>query len=37
VNYNGYPIDHAVPVMGEVFRDAGYDTAYSGKWHLPYS
>ena len=23
------------PVMGEVFRDAGYDTFQTGKWHLP--
>ena len=22
------------PLMGKVFRDAGYDTAYFGKWHL---
>jgi len=25
--------DH--PVMGETFRDAGYDTFQTGKWHLP--
>jgi len=24
------------PCMGKVFRDAGYRTAYFGKWHLPY-
>lgn len=23
------------PMMGRIFRDAGYDTAYYGKWHLP--
>jgi len=25
------------PCMGAVFRDAGYDTGYVGKWHVPYS
>lgn len=40
-----YPLTHGVfvndvPVLGaptylaEVFRDAGYDTAYIGKWHI---
>jgi arylsulfatase A-like enzyme len=24
-----------VPTLGEVFRGAGYDTGYAGKWHLP--
>jgi arylsulfatase A-like enzyme len=23
------------PLMGRIFRDAGYQTAYYGKWHLP--
>ena len=23
-----------VPTMGELFRAAGYETAYAGKWHL---
>lgn len=23
------------PIMGKVFQDAGYQTAYYGKWHLP--
>jgi len=23
------------PLMGKVFHDAGYQTAYFGKWHLP--
>ena len=22
------------PIMGKVFKDAGYDTGYSGKWHV---
>ena len=22
------------PIMGKVFKDAGYDTGYSGKWHI---
>jgi arylsulfatase A-like enzyme len=25
------------PCMATLFRDAGYRTAYFGKWHLPYS
>jgi choline-sulfatase len=24
------------PCLGSLFRDAGYRTAYFGKWHLPY-
>ena len=24
-----------IPNVGELFRNAGYDTAYAGKWHLP--
>ena len=23
------------PLMGKMFKDAGYETAYFGKWHLP--
>ena len=26
--------DKGVPTMGELFRAAGYETAYAGKWHL---
>ena len=26
----------AFPCLGAVFRDAGYDTGYVGKWHTPY-
>jgi len=26
--------EKGVPTMGELFRAAGYDTAYAGKWHL---
>ena len=30
------PIDaRRFPVMGSMFRNAGYNTAYFGKWHLP--
>jgi len=25
------------PIMGKVFKDAGYDTGYSGKWHIRFS
>lgn len=31
------PIDpRRFPMMGSIFRKAGYNTAYFGKWHLPY-
>ena len=30
-------LDHRrFPVMGSIFRSAGYATPYFGKWHLPY-
>lgn len=35
VDHNTLPIDAAIPLSGEVFRAAGYDTGYAGKWHLP--
>jgi arylsulfatase A-like enzyme len=35
VNTNSVPIDPAVPISGQVFRAAGYETAYAGKWHMP--
>jgi arylsulfatase A-like enzyme len=35
VIYNGSPWNSSVPSVSEVFRDAGYDTAWCGKWHLP--
>lgn len=31
---NGLQLYEGVPTMGEQFRDAGYRTAYVGKWHL---
>lgn len=34
---NGKPIPAGMASMGEVFRAAGYNTAYGGKWHLPKS
>ncbi|UCD29205.1 MAG: sulfatase-like hydrolase/transferase [Planctomycetota bacterium] len=37
VNVNNKPIKSGIPNMGEVFRAAGYETAYTGKWHLPTS
>ena len=31
------PIDHnRFPVMGTLFKQAGYSTVYFGKWHLPF-
>ncbi len=35
VDRNSVPIDPAVPLSGQVFRDAGFDTGYAGKWHMP--
>lgn len=29
-------IHPAIPNMGTWFRNAGYETVYAGKWHLPY-
>ncbi len=37
VRVNGLPIRAGIPTMGEIFRDAGYETVYGGKWHLPRS
>ena len=37
VNTNGLAIDPNIPVSGQLFRAAGYDTGYAGKWHLPES
>jgi len=31
VDHNSMPIDPAIPLSGQVFRAAGYDTGYSGK------
>jgi len=33
---NDRPINKNIPTMGNWFRQADYDTVYSGKWHLPY-
>ena len=33
---NSRPIHESVPNMGQWLRRSGYDTAYCGKWHLPY-
>jgi arylsulfatase A-like enzyme len=32
---NGLPIKAKIPLSGQVFRKAGYDTGYAGKWHCP--
>jgi len=32
---NGITPDPTIPNIGELFRSAGYDTAWSGRWHLP--
>jgi choline-sulfatase len=35
LNGNSLPIAAGTTVSGELFRAAGYDTGYAGKWHLP--
>ena len=35
VDHNSMPINPAIPLSGQVFRAAGYDTGYAGKWHMP--
>ncbi len=35
VDRNSVAIDAEIPISGQVFRDAGYDTGYAGKWHCP--
>lgn len=35
VDRNSVPIDPGIRISGQVFRAAGYDTGYSGKWHMP--
>ncbi|HID23305.1 MAG TPA: hypothetical protein EYP14_13015, partial [Planctomycetaceae bacterium] len=37
VNFNGDVPDPSLPNLGEIFRAAGYETAWAGKWHLPAS
>ncbi len=37
VNYNEQAIDSTVKTMGEYFSEAGYNTLWAGKWHLPES
>lgn len=35
VDHNSMSIDPTIPISGQVFREAGYDTGYAGKWHCP--
>ena len=37
VEINGQTPDPSIPTMGHIFREAGYVTAWAGKWHLPKS
>ncbi|NQT82838.1 sulfatase-like hydrolase/transferase [bacterium] len=37
VIFNGQSIRPGIQNMGEIFRKAGYKTAWAGKWHLPQS
>lgn len=34
VPFIGRPLDPAIPTLGHMLRDAGFYTAYKGKWHL---
>lgn len=35
VDHNSMSIDPQIPISGQAFREAGYDTGYAGKWHCP--
>lgn len=35
VTVNNLHVAPGVPSMAHVFRDAGYDAAWTGKWHIP--
>lgn len=37
VRLNGQAVREGIPTLGEIFRNAGYETVYGGKWHLPRS
>ena len=37
VNFNGATPDPQIPNVGQIFKSAGYETAWAGKWHLPAS
>jgi len=35
VDHNNMAIDPKNLISGQIFREAGYDTGYAGKWHCP--
>jgi len=35
VRWNHQRMDPAIPQLGDVLRQAGYETAWVGKWHVP--
>jgi len=35
VEWNGQSVDSSLVNVGEIFRNAGYQTVWGGKWHLP--
>lgn len=36
INHNMTPVGLTAPCLGRLMADAGYDTAYTGKWHIPH-
>lgn len=34
VHNNLMPLDPSIPTLGRIYQEAGYRTAYIGKWHL---
>lgn len=37
VEWNGQSVKSTIATSGELFRSAGYQTVWAGKWHLPES
>lgn len=37
VDFNDMSLIPGIPTMGEIFREAGYETVWTGKWNIPES